>query len=99
MKNIIVQNKGRIIVLLVALGILSIPAIAMQFTEEVDWGLEDFILMGILLLITGLGIEVVTRRVTNPNYRTAIILAILLVFFLMWLEAAVGIFNSPFAGS
>ena len=32
-----------------AAALLSIPAIAMQFTSEVDWSGSDFIVMGIML--------------------------------------------------
>jgi drug/metabolite transporter (DMT)-like permease len=34
--------------------ILLLPLVAMQFTDEVDWGLADFILAGLLLGGTGL---------------------------------------------
>jgi len=79
--------------------ILLIPLVAMQFTNEVKWDLSDFIIMGSLLLITGLSIEIVTRKIKSANYRIAITLVILLVLFLIWAELAVGLFGSPFAGS
>jgi len=34
--------------------ILLIPLIAMQLTNEVNWSLFDFIIMGAMLTITGL---------------------------------------------
>lgn len=83
----------------IVLAILSIPLIAMQFTKEVNWDLTDFVIMGTLLLITGLGIEMVTRKIKSFNLRLIIILAILFLLFLIWAELAVGIFGSPFAGS
>ena len=83
----------------IVLLILSIPLVAMQFTNEVKWDLADFLIMGSLLLIAGLGIEFVTRRIKSVNYRIVITLAILLVLFLIWAELAVGIFGTPFAGS
>ena len=33
--------------------------VAMRYTNEVNWTLDDFIVMGLMLLITGVGIEVV----------------------------------------
>ena len=70
-----------------------------QFTEEVDWGILDFVVMGILLLSVGLAIEFVLRKVKNTQYRLLFCGGILLAFFLVWAELAVGIFGTPFAGS
>ena len=55
--------------------------------------------MGILLLITGVIIEIVTRVVKSAQLKVAFTLIILLVLFLIWAELAVGVFGSPFAGS
>jgi hypothetical protein len=95
----ITQNKRLTGILLAATIILSIPLIAMQFTNEVDWKLFDFIVMGILLLGTGLLCEFAIRKVKRINQRIFICGAVLLAFFLIWAELAVGIFGTPFAGS
>ena len=79
--------------------ILLIPLVAMQFTKEVNWDLADFIIMGILLFVTGMAIEVVTRKVRSTKVKLALTLIILFVLFLVWAELAVGIFGSPFAGN
>ena len=79
--------------------VLLIPLVAMQFTKEVNWDLTDFITMGILLFITGMGIEIVTRKVQSTKLKLALTLTILFILFLIWAELAVGIFGSPFAGS
>jgi hypothetical protein len=79
--------------------LLLVPLIAMQFTNEVNWTLSDFVVMGILLLGTGLLCELVLRKVKKIKYRTAIVVAILVAFLLIWMELAVGIFGTPFAGS
>lgn len=71
----------------------------MQFTDEVDWSAFDFIIMGILLLITGLSIEFVLRTFKHLQDRILIGGVILFIFFLVWAELAVGIFGSPWAGS
>jgi Kef-type K+ transport system membrane component KefB len=86
------------IVITVALLLLT-PLVAMQFTDEVNWKLSDFVVAGILLLGTGLLCELVMRKVTKRKHRIAIIAAVLLVLFLIWAELAVGIFGTPFAGS
>ena len=93
------KMKSLIIILGVVGAILLIPFIAMQFTTEVDWSLFDFVLMGVLLTGTGLLSELAIRKIkTNPQ-RLIVLGVILLTFFLIWVELAVGIFGSPFAGS
>lgn len=91
-------KRIKLIVLTVAI-LLSIPLIAMQFTEEVQWSLFDFIIMGVLLIITNLGIELVLRKFPKLQQRLLLIAVVLGAFFLIWTELAVGIFGSPFAGS
>ncbi len=73
--------------------ILSIPLLF-----KWPWTLSDFIIMGILLFGTGLTFELITRRV-NRRYRVFIGIALLIAFLLVWAELAVGLFNTPFAGS
>ena len=95
----ITQNKRLIGIVLLVVLLLSIPLIAMQFTNEVDWKLPDFLIMGVLLLGTGLLCELVMRKVKKTAYRIAICGLLLLILFLIWAELAVGIFGTPFAGS
>jgi uncharacterized integral membrane protein len=45
------------------------------------------------------GIKQVVMTTKNTNYRILIIGMILLVFILVWVELAVGIFDTPFAGN
>ena len=95
----ITQNKRLIGIVFSVVLLLSIPLIAMQFTDEVDWKLPDFIIMGVLLLGTGLLCEFVLRNVRKLQHRIIVCGAILLALFLVWAELAVGIFGTPFAGS
>jgi len=92
-------NKRLLIILIIAAVLLSIPFFAMQFTNEVDWDIKDFTIMGILLFGTGLGCEMVIRNLRSTQNRIIICSVILLIFFLTWAELAVGIFGTPFAGS
>lgn len=72
--------------------LLLIPFIAMQFTDEVNWALLDFVVAGVLLLGTGLLCELALRRVKKIKYRIAICATLLLAMLLIWAELAVGIF-------
>ncbi len=81
--------------------LLSIPLIAMQLTDEVNWSFFDFIIMGALLTITGLMIGIVLKKVKYYKYREVfivIIVIIVMMFLLIWAELAVGLFGTPFAG-
>lgn len=98
-KPFIMKNQRLFILLSSAVMLLIIPFIAMQFTNEVDWDIFDFTIMGILLSATALASELVLRKVKSKKNRILICGAILFVFFLTWAELAVGIFGSPFAGS
>lgn len=95
----IMQNKRLISIVLTVAFLLLIPLIAMQFTNEVNWSLFDFVVMGVLLLGTGLMCELVLRKVNKMAHRIAICGALLVALFLIWAELAVGIFGTPFAGS
>jgi hypothetical protein len=92
------QNKRPIIIILTVVLLLLIPLIAMQFTEEVNWTLLDFIVAGVLLLGTGLICELVMRKVNNIRLRIAICLALLIILVLIWAELAVGIFGTLLSG-
>lgn len=95
-----ITQKNRLGIILFSIAfLLFIPLVAMQFTDQVDWSLFDFLIMGILLLGTGLMIELVLRNVKKLKYRLVLCGAILFVFLLIWAELAVGIFGIPFAGS
>lgn len=84
-------NKRIKIIVIISITILLMPLIAMQFTDEVNWTLFDFIVAGALLLGTGFMCDLVLRKVKNKNYRIALCLGLLIILFLIWAELAVGI--------
>jgi hypothetical protein len=94
----ITQNKRLIGIVLTVGFLLLIPFTAMQFSNEVNWSLFDFIVAGILLLGTGLLCELVIRKVKKIEHRIIICGALLVALLIIWLELAVGIFGTPFAG-
>jgi hypothetical protein len=52
----------------VALGVafvLSLPLVAMLFTDEVVWTLADFVLVGVLLTVIGVALELAVKRAGN----------------------------------
>lgn len=93
------KNKRLFIILSIALALLLIPIISMQFTDEVNWSLFDFVVAVVLLFGTALMYEIIMRKVKKRKLRIFIILVLLILVLLAWAELAVGIFGSPLAGS
>ena len=79
--------------------LLSIPLIAMQLTDEVNWSFFDFLIMGIMLSITGLAPGIIIKKIKYHKYRNIFIAIIIMIFVLIWAELGVGLFGTPFAGS
>ncbi len=77
--------------MLTAALLLLILSIAMQFANEVNWTLFDFIVAGTLLLGTGLMCELVMRKVNKILLRIGICVVLLAILLLIWAELAVGI--------
>jgi hypothetical protein len=93
------NSRKNIIRIVFATGlILLIPLVAMQFTDEVNWDLFDFAVIGALLLGTGLMYELAARGVSNAKHRAVIAVVLTAALLLVWAELAVGVFGSPFAG-
>ena len=92
-----VLSKRLSIFLGIATLILLIPLIAMQFTSQVNWELSDFIIASILLYGTAILINLIIT--TSKKHKIILIVTILVLLLVIWMEMAVGLFGSPFAGS
>ena len=92
------QHRRLIIILISSATILLIPLIAMQFTEEVNWSMLDFMVAGVLVLGAGLMFDLVIRKVKNIKHRAVVHAALVIAFLLIWAELAVGIFGTPLGG-
>ena len=85
-------------IVLIALSLLFIPFVAMQFTDNVQWTYGDFIIMGCMLTVYMLTINFAPNSLYGVK-KSLLILILGLLFLLLWAELAVGIFSSPFAGN
>lgn len=80
--------------------LLLVPFVAMQFTDEVNWGPLDFVLMGILIFGAGVAYVLISRATNNLVYKIAIASAIGTTLLLIWSNLAVGLIGSgPNAGN
>lgn len=75
-------------------AVLMVPLVAMLFTNEVNWDLFDFVAMGSLLFGSGLMYVLISRKLDNIAYRTAVGVAVVAGILLIWVNLAVGIIGS-----
>ncbi len=92
-------NKRHFVIFVSIAVLLTIPLVAMFFTDQVNWSLSDFVVAGVLLLGTGILIDLALQKLKTSRFKIVLILLILFVFLLIWMELAVGIFGTPIAGS
>lgn len=69
------------------------------FIDGFNWSGFDFLAAGILLFGTAGLISLIRMVVKNRYYKIIISLVIVAILALVWMELAVGIFGTPFAGS
>ena len=79
--------------------LLLIPLFGSLFSNQVNWSLFDFIVMGFLLGLTGLSIHFIIEKLRNKTFKIVTIIFALIIFLMIWVELAVGVFGSLIAGS
>ena len=79
--------------------LLLIPLFGSLFSNQVNWSLFDFIVMGFLLGLTGLSIHFIIEKLRNKTFKIVTIIFALIIFLMIWVELAVGVFGSPITGS
>lgn len=88
-----IQNNLKRVILGTA-AILSVPLVAMLFTDEVQWGPSDFIVMGGLLMVAGTVYTLLAYSMKEPRHRIAVLCVTVLTVLYLWAELAVGIFTN-----
>ena len=84
---------------LAPLFLLLIPLFGNIFSNQVNWSLFDFIVMGFLMGLTGLSIHFIIEKLRNKTFKIVTIIFALIIFLMIWVELAVGVFGSPITGS
>ena len=75
-------------------ALLVTPAVAMRFTEAVQWTTSDFVFAGVILIGAGVVAELAVRASSDWSYRIGAGLAVLASVLLVWINGAVGIIGS-----
>jgi hypothetical protein len=88
------KNKRLIGILAAAALLLLIP-----FLADAPWSVFDFVLAGVLLFGAGLVFEMILRTIKKFEHRIAISAVVLAALLLVWIELAVGLFGTRFAGN
>ena len=81
------------------LSLLLIPLFGNIFSNQVNWSLFDFIIMGLILGMLVIIIHYILEKVRDKTFRIVPIIFVLIIFLMIWAELAVGVFGSPIAGS
>ncbi len=75
----------------IPVALLLLPAVAMRFTDEVDWNAFDFIFATVMFGSVGLVVELTVRSSRSIAFRAAVALALAAAFLIIWINGAVGI--------
>jgi len=67
----------------------------MVFSDEINWTTFDFIIMGVLLLAFGIGINTVLINLSTKQSRIIALTLMAVLFLLVRMELAVGVFEGP----
>lgn len=86
-------RRPALILAVATAALLLVPAVAMRYTHEVDWGPGDFVVAAVLLYGAGLTAVVLARRLPGRTNRVLAVGGVLLALALVWVELAVGIFH------
>lgn len=87
-------SRWRVAAWAVAGLILLLPLVAMQFTQEVNWTVSDFVFAGVLLFGSLGTYEIAARKTGNTTYRAGVGVALAAGVLLVWVNGAVGVIGS-----
>lgn len=86
------MNSRTLILVFSAIALLlAIPAVSMQFTDEVNWTLWDFLVAALLLLIFAATLLYIRNNIRARKRRILFYLASIFIFLAIWAELAVGV--------
>jgi len=84
--------------LIVPVG-LSLPLIAGQLSADVHWSTADFVTAAALLSGGAVALTIGTATPPLPRWLRRSAIGAVVIIGMVWLELAVGVFGTPWAGS
>ena len=82
----------------ITISVLLVVFFASLLSAQVTWSIFDFLIGGALIFAFA-SVEIFLWKKQHSQYRLFVVLFVLLVFLILWAEMAVGLFDSPLAGS
>ena len=82
----------------ITVAVLLVVFLASLLSDQVTWSFYDFLIGGGLIFVFAT-IETILWNKLKSKHRLFVVLFVLLVFLILWAEMAVGLFDSPLAGS
>ena len=82
----------------ICISLLVLPLFFNIISDDFNWSLFDFAVMGLMLIFVGIALELVSTFIKGGIKKEILYGLIILLFLLLWAELGVGIFNSPIAG-
>lgn len=82
----------------ITVAVLLVVFLASLLSDQVMWSIYDFLIGGGLIFVFAT-IETILWNKLKSKHRLFVVLFVLLVFLILWAEMAVGLFDSPLAGS
>ncbi|TMM45862.1 hypothetical protein [Qipengyuania marisflavi] len=73
------------------LALLTLPAITMALTGEVEWTAGDFVFAAVLLGALGGGVEMAVKVSRSGTHMAGLVMSALAAFLTIWINASVGI--------
>lgn len=73
--------------------LLLVPAVAMRYSRDVSWGIEDFVAAALLLFLAGAIAVCGIRRLHKPGQKFGLVMLVLTALLVLWAELAVGLFD------
>lgn len=86
------RHWGRSAMWLAIAILLTVPLVAMQFSDQVGWTVGDFVSAGLLLVTAGLAFEVIARTPLGRTFKIMAATALVAAVLAIWAQGAVGIF-------
>lgn len=87
-------SRWRMVAWAIAVFLLLLPLVAMQFTDDVNWSAGDFVFAGVLLFGSLGAYELAVRMTSDWAYRAGAGVALAAALLLVWINGAVGITDS-----